>query len=243
GAAPAPGTFSPYSSPLLPGGGRVYQAPPNYQLPPPAWSAPRYAQPAQPAQPAPTYVLPPPPNGYMYMPVPLQGQTPSLSLAPPDVARRDQVYAQLQQTEARLAQLRQDKIGIGGPVTMIVLGFGTTLVSGLIGLGQFAAAERIQHEDYDAYYDRGELDKNEDGKINGHDAHEFRQNARIAGVVAGVGLLFGIFGAARLSTKKEERRKQAFEIRSLSQQRDNLRAQLGLGAAPGYYTVNVQGQF
>jgi hypothetical protein len=225
----------------MPGGGRPsYQAPPSYQLPPPAWNAPRYVQPAQPA---PTYVLPPPPNGYMYMPVPMQGQTPSLSLAPPDVARRDQIYAQLQQTEARLAQLKQNKIGVGGPITMIVLGFGTTVVSGLIGLGQFAQAERIQHGDYDPRYDGGELDYNDDGKINGHDASEFRQNARIAGVVAGVGLLFGIIGSVRLSTKKEERRKQAFEIRSLTHQRDNLRTQLGLGAAPGYYTVNVQGNF
>jgi hypothetical protein len=240
-AAPAPGTFTPYSSPLVPGGGRP-SYPPSYQLPPPAWNAPRVAQ----AQPAPTYVLPPPPNGYMYMPVPLQqAPVPSVSLNPPDVARRDQIYAELQQTEMRLAQLKQDKISVGGPVTMLVLGFGTTVVAGLIGLGNFASAERIQHEDYDAYYDQGELDKNDDGKINGHDAHEFRENARIAGAIAAGGLLIGIIGAVRLSTKREERRKRAFEIRSLSHQRETLRTQLGLSpaAGPGYAGMSVQGGF
>jgi len=131
---------------------------------------------------------------------------------------------------------------VGGPVTMIVLGFGTTLISGIIGLSQFAAAESIQHKDYDRY-DRAELDANNDGRINGHDAHEFRESARIAAVVAGGGLLLGIIGSARLSHKKELRRKRALEIRTLSQQRDSLRTQLGVGVAPGYYGANVQGHF
>lgn len=241
-AAPPPVYgFQPQNSPLL---GpqppvRSYPVYPQPQYAQPQQPAPYYvvpAYPVQPVQPPPpppppaTVTLPAPPPGYFYLPVPHgqltlpQNQGPTL-----DHARRDQLYEELNQVNLRIDHLKRQRISVGGPIALMIIGYTTTLVASSVALGFLSSAEDI--ENGYAWDDDQDLDLNDDGFVNATDEQRFRRAARISAIVAGAGLGFGLLNTIRLASRVGDRRKQRAELRALEGQRGNLRRQLDFGAA------------
>lgn len=219
-----------------------YYTAPAYQPAPPPPRPYYYVQQPEP----PSYSLPPLPPGYVYMPVPIQQQT---QVAPPaaavaDGARREQLYEELRRTDLRLSELQRQHIGVGGPITLMVLGYGTTMVSGLVALSSYNAADRIKRGNYSYEYD-DELDVNNDGAINYRDSRKLRRMGRIALGVGAASLFVGISATVRLAKRRAERSKRAQELRSLTAERDGLRRQLDFGPAlgAGHVGVRFQGRY
>jgi len=205
-----------------------------------------YVQPPPPP-PVVNYTLPPLPPGYVYMPVPTNQVSPAQAAAAPaisDAARRQQLYEQLREADLRLSELQRQHISIGGPVTLMVLGYGSTFVSGLVALASYNGVDRIKNHDYDRY-DQDELDVNNDGAINSKDSDKLRKMGRIALGVGAASLFVGIASTVRLAKRRTQRRERAQEMRTLTAERDGLRKQLDFGPAfgPGQYGVSLQGRY
>jgi len=192
------------------------------------------------------YVLPPLPPGYVYMPVP-SNQQPSAApaVAPAPGPRREQLYEELRQTDLRLGELQREHIGVGGPITMMVLGYGSTFVSALVALSSYNASDRIRKRDYNLRYDERELDINDDGVVNGRDSRKFRKMGRIALGVGAASLFVGVAATARLVSRRAQRRQHAAEIKTLSAQREGLRRQLDFGpvVSGGQLGMGLQGRY
>jgi hypothetical protein len=178
------------------------------------------------------------------MPTPVQqpaSQAPVLADGP----RREELYEKLRRADLRLDELQRNDIGVGGPITMMVLGYGSGFVSGLIALSSYSSANRIQRGDYDLRYDASELDINDDGTIDGKDSRKFTHMGRVALGVGAASLFVGFVATARLASRREERREQAQEIKKVSAERDALRRQLDVGPAlsGGQYGVQLRGRY
>jgi hypothetical protein len=181
----------------------------------------------------------------MYMPVPRNGYPPA-SLSPGDLARREQLYADLYRLDSRLDELQRSRVSLGGPIAMMVIGYGGALIGATTALAAFSSAEQIERGDYG--YDEGEdndLDWTGNGTINHADETRFRKMGRISAGASAAALVFGIWGTARLAKRRALKRERSLEARSLTAQRDNLRRQLDYGASvsSSQVGVNVGGHF
>jgi hypothetical protein len=243
--APPPENFAPRGSPLYPGnspyGNPAYAQPPSYAqpsyAPPPTYAVPRsYEQPV--------YTLPPLPPGYTYVPVPTNGGN-QTGFPPGELARREQLYRELHRVEMRLDHLQREHIGTGGPITMMIISYGATLLSAGVALSAFESAEQIEDGWNDEDWHDSQLDADDDGEVDEHDEHRFRKTARIAAGVGAATLTLGILSTVRLVKRVAARRTQRVEVTELTQQRQNLRQQLDYGAAimPGQGAFTVQGKF
>ena len=240
GRAPMMAPFTPMPSPLLPGS---VWPPPGYVPPssavPPA-SMGSYGTRTLMAQPG-LITVPALPPDYVYVPMP-RGQASTVP-SPQQVAQRAQLEEELRRTEQRLIALEQSRVSVAGPIVLMVLGYGTTIISAAVALGSFGLAEEIEHG-------RGladaRLDLNDDGRVDGRDEESFRRTARIASVVSAAGLLLGIGGTGRLIHKVGMRREQAVQVKVLEEQRRYTRARLGYGASPlpqGGMQLGLNGSF
>jgi hypothetical protein len=238
-APPAPPPaygFQPQNSPLLgpqpPARSYPVYTPPQ-QVAPPYYIVPAYpVQPPQPPPPPPptTVTLPAPPPGYFYLPVPHnQLQVPQTQGPTLDHRQRDQLYEELNQVNLRIDHLKRQRISVGGPIALMVIGYTTTLIASSVALGFLSSAEDI--ENGYAWDDDRNLDLNDDGFVDATDEQRFRRAARISAIVAGAGLGFGLLNTIRLASRVGDRRKQRAELRALEGQRGNLRRQLDFGAA------------
>jgi len=216
--------------------------------------APQYVQPVQqPAvqyvQPAPQYVQPvspytqtpngwpAPPPGYAYVPI--------TQLSPGVQAQRNELYDELHRTETRLGELEGQSLRLGAPITFMVLGYGTMLLSSVVALSSFSAAEDIQHHRWNHRGSDLEYDTNYDGKVNKRDEHEFRQRAYGFTALAGLGLVVGTISTFRLVSKIHTRRELRSERASLTEKRKRLRSELdyGVGATPQSMQFTLQGRY
>lgn len=183
--------------------------------------------------------LPPLPPGYTYVPVPARD---------PESLRKAQIAQELSRIDQRLNEIEQSTRSLGGPITLMALGYGGTLISGLIGLSLYQRAEEIQEGDYLNRYDEldyDDYDYNNDGEVDGKDTRKFRKHARIAGGVAAAGLTLGIVGMAKLLSRKADRRAVASERKQLKHEKARLLQELqyGFGAVPGQMQLQLQGRF
>lgn len=235
--APPPDSFAPRGSPLYPGNSPY--ASPGYAQ----YAQPSYAPPPTYAPP-PVYTLPPLPPGYTYMPVPTNGGN-TTGFPPGELARREQLYRELYRVETRLDHLKREHISTGGPITLMIISYGATLLSAGIALSAYESAEQIEDGWNDAEWHDNQLDADEDGDVDEHDEHRFRKTARIAAGVGAATLTLGIMSTVRLVKRVAARRAQRVEVTELTHQRQNLRQQLDYGAAvmPGQGAFTVQGKF
>lgn len=240
--APPPENFSPRGSPLY---GQNSNSYPNtgYTAPPAQYAQPSYAPPTYVTPQQPVYTLPPLPPGYTYVPAPTTGANQS-ALSPGDIARREQLYRELYKVESRLDQLQREQIHTGGPITMMIIGYGATLIATGVALSAYDYAEQVERDGDGDWYD-SELDANDDGEIDARDENRFRKTARISAAVAAGTLTLGILSTARLVKRVNARRAQRVEMNDLAQQRQNLRQQLDYGAAmlPGQASFTLRGKF
>ena len=240
GAAPAPWAFQPQGSPLVAPSTSQAPAAPSYPTQPPQHPsyAPTYPAVRPQAGPA-TLTLPAPPPGYVYMAVPQTAPLPML-----DHGRRDELYGELNRVNLKIDELERSRPSIGGPITMMIVGYGAALLSTTIALASVAAAEDIQEgrtwED-----DTRDLDSNDDGAVDERDERRFRKTARISAAVAGGALVLGVFSTARLFARVAARRERRAELKELESRRNNLRRQLDFGASawPGQMQLQLQGRF
>ncbi|MDB4985881.1 MAG: hypothetical protein JWN04_1059 [Myxococcaceae bacterium] len=260
GTAPAPIYTLPSAPVYAPPTPPVYAPPPPqlYSPPPPVYlqTQPAYTAPAPaaPVYPAPLS-LPALPQGYVYLPMPLQ-VAPTLQapmLQPPmqqppmpqpssEQARREALYRQLQQLDSRLDQLQRTRVGVGGPITLMILSYGTALVAGAVSASSFGSAHDIK---YGTYHHGRDLDFNDNGVVNHHDYRSFIRAGRISGGIAGAGLLLGFASTVRLFKNIGLRRAQASELRDLREQRGSLIQQLNYGASfsSNQLQLSVGGRF
>ena len=182
--------------------------------------------------------LPPPPPGYVYARV---ADAPPL---PPVAERREQIYGELQRVDGRLRELgaQRHKVSLGGPIAMMAIGYGATLVSSLVALASLGTAEAIEHEDW---WDENDADFNDDGTINHRDERAARNTARAFAGVAVMSLGLGIGGTVWFSKRMSERRTNAPEIHDLKERRRDLRRELRYGAmiAPDHAQLTLRTQF
>lgn len=187
-------------------------APAPVAPPPPADGAPSPAPAAPPPQAvyaAPPAQLPPPPPGYQYVPVPQAGA--------PYPAYAD-LQAELAGVDARLAEIQahRSRYSVAGPISLMALGFATTIVCAPIA---FVFYEFANSTDDDYYYDEYDDDARE------------RRIARGAtiGAVAGVGI--GITGLALLSAVNRKRNVHKHEYAALKRRKKELLRSLRYGAS------------
>jgi hypothetical protein len=262
-AAPVPAPPTPIVVPVQPAPSVPPPAPvpgypaPAVYAPPPA---PSYYVPALTpvAPPAPALAVPP----TLYVTAPcLESSTGNRPVLPPGYviaashvilatptlqgpvsARYEHLNAELARVDERLADLQNERIKLGAPITMMVLGYGTALVSSLVALSAYSSAQDIQH--HRSNIDHGH-DINHDGSVNGHDEQQYRRYAYGFTALAGFGAMVGLLSTAGLVRRKAQRRAQASERKELLGQRERLRKQLdyGLSASPQQLQLSVQGQF
>jgi hypothetical protein len=239
--APPPWSYTPQRSPLLtqpwspppqppaqpaPGGAYYYYPPPTYTPPP--------------------VTLPPLPPGYSYVPAPLP-PLPNAQLAPSlDGPSRNQVYERLHALDNRIAALQAERIGVGGPIFAMVLGYGTMAIAGIVGLTAAENAREIKDNYYDGrgYYDVS-LDFNDDGDVDRGDRNNWVKTSRVGAGLSGAGLLIGLLGTAGLRNAVDARRTKAQELKKLQAQHAELRRQLDYGPSvgPNQYGFSVRGRF
>ncbi|MDB4973396.1 MAG: hypothetical protein JWN48_1737 [Myxococcaceae bacterium] len=185
--------------------------------------------------------LPAPPPGYVYMALP----QPQLQLQSAGDPRRDQLYAELTRVNLRLETLQDERPSLGGPITFMVVGYGTALVSSLVALGSFSDAEDIHDGRIHSRDHERDLDVNNDGVVDSHDEHQLRRTSRVAAGVGGAGLAVGLFSTIGLFRRIAQRRAQNVELRDLREKSNNLRSQLDFGANSwnGRTQFTVQGQW
>jgi hypothetical protein len=174
----------------------------------------------------------------MYVPAPI------VTAQPADAARREFLYAELSQVEARLTALQRERKGIGGPITQMIIGYGATLIFSSVALGCFGSAQDIKHHHY--YRSDGrDLDFNDSGVVNHKDELALRRTAYAFTGLASVGLLLGVSGTLRLARNVAQRKSIKVERKGLLDRRAELRRQLDYGAsvAPGQFQLGVQGRF
>ena len=235
----------PVTSYAQPTYGQPQYAPPQYA--PPAYAQPQYAQPPSP-YPAPLS-MPPLPSGYIYLPVPYGAGPQQIAqpyaqgpLSTGEAARREELYGRLRTLDSRYDQLRSQRVGVGGAITFMVLGYGTAVVSGIVSLASFGAADDIKHG---RTRHGNDLDFNNDGFVNSRDRHDWIHAGRVGAGVAGAGLFVGLLSTARLAHNLALRRAQSAELRSVDAQRRLIRTQLdyGASAAPGQFGLSINGRF
>ncbi len=194
------------------------------------------AEPASPAASVPAPVLPvselpPPPPGYVY--VPLRSAS-----APASVA-----HAELERVNARLYLLARERgqYGLGGPIAMVAAGYGTALLFSLGAAVSLVTAEAIDRGEFS----RSRHDYNEDGVVNASDEHDARVAARVFSGFAVVGLGVGIGGTVLLTRGVRERRVYAPELRALRlRRRDLLRSlRYRASATSGRLQLGLTGRF
>ncbi len=167
-------------------------------------------------------VLPPPPPGYEYVLAPTVPAEPQ-----EDVSNR------LKDVDARLSALRAERRqrSLAGPIAMMASGYGVSLIAGLVALSTFASAEDIQHDDYWGD-NRRDYDINDDGDVDRDDEKIYRRLARGFGVLSLVSLGVGVGGGVLFASRARDRGRSLPEIRSLQQERWELRKQLEYSANP-----------
>jgi hypothetical protein len=211
--------------------------PAPYAQPPVQYAQPpvQYAQPpAQYAQPPVQYAppAPPPPPGYGY-PV------------PQDPAQRAAVIGELSSVDARLQAVQRERSShrIGGPIAMMSVGYGCSLIFMGVALAQWSLAEDIQTGDFTSYnsrggddyyydYDGDRYDLNNDGRIDGDDEDKARRQARVLGGLTGIAAGIGITGTVVLVQRLAKRHQLAPEIEKLKGRRLELLRHLQYGGAP-----------
>jgi hypothetical protein len=176
--------------------------------------------------------------GYAYVPV---AQPPSDD----QIVERDQLYDQLDRTEMRLEDMEREPPSLGGSITMMVIGYGTMVVSSMVALAAFSSAEDIQNHPWNSDKDALYYDVNDDKKVDQHDEKHFRNVAYGFTAAAGVGLLMGIASTVRFSTRMTERTAWRNERASLKSQRARLRRELdyGVNVTAQQVQLGVQGHY
>ncbi len=174
----------------------------------------------------------------MYVPI-------SQQLSPGELARRDDLYDQLQETETRLNLLEHKKLSVRGPITFMVLGYGGALISGLVALSAFSAAEDIENQQWDQYGSDVDYDFTGNGKVNHADERGFRNMAYGFTAAAAVCLFVGLTSTIRLFSRLSTRKEVHAERASLEGKRARLRQQLdyGIGGTQQQMQFAVRGQY
>jgi hypothetical protein len=154
--------------------------------------------------------------------------------APPEgmeAVRTQQRAEELKQVEAKLNDLQQaQRIGVGGPVLAMIVGYGTAVASSFVALAAFESARDRRHDSNPARHD---------------EETRFRRLGYGFSAAAGAGLLTGILGSTALSRRIEQRKDRASERADLAGRLSTLRQQLdyGLSVAPQQVQVAVQSSF
>jgi hypothetical protein len=207
---------------------------------PPAYYYPQVQVPAPVAPPPPA-----PPPGYQIVQVP-----PGYALVPlppptvlQDPSQRELLVGELTRVDTRLDELRRQRPHIGFPVTMMVLSYGTALISTIAAAANASNAQDIRR--YGNSLDSYTYDVNNDGRVDRRDENSFRHSARCLGAVAAVSMTVGLLSTIALIRRNAVRRTQDAERRQLLAQRQSLRQRIdyGFGAAPQNFQLNVQGRF
>jgi hypothetical protein len=117
------------------------------------------------------------PPGYIYVPQ-LLPPLPNTQLAPAtDPQQREQLYERLRQLDLKADRLGRERIGVGGPIFVMVLGYSTMVVAGLVGLGAASNARDIKDRNYVGY--SSDLDFNDDGDVDRGDRNNWVKTARV----------------------------------------------------------------
>jgi hypothetical protein len=216
--------------------------------PPPAPAPQGAAQPAPapivPAQPAPAAPYgAPPAQAYPYA-------QPAYPYYPPpaDTAERRAVLGELANVDAQIAsvQAARNRHGLGGPITMMATGFGSSIVFSIVSLVQWSIAEDIQQQTFfSSEYDYDDYDLNDDGVINGEDEDRARRGARTVGVLSILGLGVGVGGSVFLAKRLAARRKFDPELEGLRARRIQLLRHLQYGGmlGRGGMQLSLSGKF
>ncbi|MFT3927022.1 MAG: hypothetical protein QM778_31035 [Myxococcales bacterium] len=234
-ALPVPGVepyAPPPAMPYVPPPALPYVPPPATPYVPPVptllWPQPTTPAPLLPAQQTPELVpaanaatpgnCPPAsvPPGYMLVPVVPASLRPQ---APP--AELPLLASQLAGVNRQIGLLRADRQSLGGPITLMTLGYGGMLVSSTVALSAYAAAE--SHSE----------------PIDHHDQTTLRYTAYAFTGLAAASLLFGLSGTMRLIRHIDHNRDLNARLKPLMVKRASLLRQLNYAALPGPHQLQA----
>jgi hypothetical protein len=142
-----------------------------------------------------------------------------------------------------MEKLQRERVGVGGPIVAMVLGYSTALVAGVVGLTAHDSARRVKQGGYGNY--DPDLDFNDDGDVDHGDHKNWVKTARVGAGLSGAGFLIGILGTANLHKANEQRENNQKTLASLRAERTNLLRQLEYGpdVAPNQLGLSMRGRF
>jgi len=156
------------------------------------------------------------------------------------------LLSELSNLDTRLSAVERERAQhrIGGPIAMMGVGYGVTLLFGGVGLIRWSIAEEIRRDGYYAD-DYGNYDLNDDGTVDGKDEDRARRTARVMGGLSLLGAGLGITGTVLLVRQLAKRRQANPELQSLRLRKLELlrHLQYGGGLSQNGLQLTLRGTF